>query len=130
MKDEAFEYAIKRDVRNNPIVREVDRERHREMWRSMAVGTFVVAVLVFFVWRQNELLFSAYEIGEIQAHRVAQEKLNESLRLEIETLKSLPRLEMFAKRNLRMVFPGPEDHGVIERVVSGDSPSSSVLAQR
>ena len=23
-----FEYAIKKDVRNNPIVREVDRERH------------------------------------------------------------------------------------------------------
>ena len=130
MKGETFEYAIKKDVRNNPIVREVDRERHREMWRSLAVGSFLVAVLVFFVWRHNELLFSGYEIGDIQSARVEQEKFNEALRLEIETLKSLSRLEIFAKRDLRMVVPAPEDHGVIERVVWDDSPSSSVLAQR
>jgi len=130
MNGEAFEYAIKKDVRNNPIVREVDRERHREMWRSVAVGTFLVAVLVFFVWRHNQLLWAGYEIGDIQAARVAQEKLNESLRLEIETLKSLPRLEFFAKHDLHMIVPAAEDHGVIERVDSGDSPSSSVLAQR
>jgi cell division protein FtsL len=130
MKGETFEYAIKKDVRNNPIVREVDRERHREMWRSLAVGSFLVAVLVFVVWRHNELLFSGYQIGDIQSARVQQEKLNETLRLEIETLKSLSRLEIFAKRDLRMVVPAPEDHGVIERVVADDSPSSSVLAQR
>ena len=130
MKGETFEYAIKKDVRNNPIVREVDRERHREMWRSLAVGSFLVAVLVFFVWRHNELLFSGYEIGDIQSARVEQEKFNEALRLEIETLKSLSRLEIFAKNDLRMIVPAPEDRGVIERVVFRDSPSSSVLAQR
>jgi hypothetical protein len=47
MTGESFEYAIKKDVRNNPIVREVDRERHREMWRSGMVGLFLVGVLVF-----------------------------------------------------------------------------------
>src|SRR4029079_13133109 len=36
-----FEYAIRKDVRNNPIVREVDRERHLEMWRSAGVGIFL-----------------------------------------------------------------------------------------
>ena len=30
--DETFEYAIKKDVRNNPIVREVDERRQRELW--------------------------------------------------------------------------------------------------
>ena len=29
MTTETFEYAIKKDVRNNPIVREIDRERNR-----------------------------------------------------------------------------------------------------
>ena len=130
MNGEAFEYAIKKDVRNNPIVREVDRERHREMWRSLGVGAFLVAVLVFFVWRHNELLWTGYEIGNLQAERVQQEKLNEALRLDIETLRSLERLELYARRNLKMIVPPPEDHGVIERVVPGDAPSSSVLAQR
>ena len=47
MTAETFEYAIKKDVRNNPIVREVDRERHREMWRSTLIGAFLVLVLLF-----------------------------------------------------------------------------------
>ena len=130
MKDEAFEYAIKKDVRNNPIVREVDRERHREMFRSLAVGSFLVAVLVCFNWRHNELVFSGYEIGTIRAKRIAQDKINEELRLEIETLKALPRIDEFAKRDLHMVVPGPEDQEVIERLEPLDAPPSSALAQR
>jgi cell division protein FtsL len=130
MQAEAFEYAIKKDVRNNPIVREVDRERHREMWRSMGVAAFLVAVLVFSGWRHNELLRTGYEVGEIQQERLEQEKVNEALRLEIETLKSLSRLELYGTRELKMIVPGPDDQGVIERVVTGGAPSSSVVAQR
>jgi hypothetical protein len=47
MTAETFEYAIKKDVRNNPIVREIDRERNREMVRSVGIGVFLVAVLLF-----------------------------------------------------------------------------------
>ena len=32
---ESFEYAIRKDVRNNPIVREVDEARQRELWKSV-----------------------------------------------------------------------------------------------
>ena len=35
---EPFEYAIKKDVRNNPIVREVDEARQRELWKSVGVA--------------------------------------------------------------------------------------------
>jgi hypothetical protein len=38
MASESFEYAVKKDVRNNPIVREVDRERHKDMFRSLFTG--------------------------------------------------------------------------------------------
>ena len=37
---EAFEYAIKKDVRNNPIVREVDEARQRDLWKSIGVAGF------------------------------------------------------------------------------------------
>jgi hypothetical protein len=47
---EPFEYAIKKDVRNNPIVREVDRTRHRELWESVAVGVVLMTVLLFWTW--------------------------------------------------------------------------------
>ena len=41
MSGESFEWAIKKDVRNNPIVREVDLERHRDMWRSVGFSLFL-----------------------------------------------------------------------------------------
>ena len=51
-----FEYAIKKDIRNNPIVREVDQARQRELWRSLAVGAFLVGVLLFSAWQHFELI--------------------------------------------------------------------------
>ena len=86
-----FEYAIKKDVRNNPIVREVDRERHVEMWRSVGVGAFLVAVLLFSAWQHFELLRHGYRIEEMQKERAAEEEINRHLRLEIDTLRSPAR---------------------------------------
>ena len=45
-----FEYAIKKDIRNNPIVREVDETRQRQLWRSLGIGLFQVVVLLFSAW--------------------------------------------------------------------------------
>ena len=53
---EPFEYAIKKDVRNNPIVREVDEARQRDMWKSVGVAGFLVLVLLFSAWQHFELL--------------------------------------------------------------------------
>ena len=54
-----FEYAIKKDIRNNPIVREVDQARQRQLWRSMGIGVFLVAVLLFSAWQHFELCGTA-----------------------------------------------------------------------
>jgi cell division protein FtsL len=130
MTGDTFEYAIKKDVRNNPIVREVDRERHREMWGSVAVGLFLVLVLLFSAWQHFELLRHGYRLEQMQKERAAEEEVNRHLRLEIDTLRSPARIERLATRRLQMVAPGPEDASVIERVVAVPPPPSSVVAQR
>jgi cell division protein FtsL len=127
---DAFEYAIKKDVRNNPIVREVDRERHRELWRSVAIGVFLVGVLLFSAWQHFELLRHGYRLEQMQKERAAEEEVNRHLRLEIETLRAPARIERLATGRLRMVQPGPEDASVIERVVPAPPPPRSVVAQR
>ena len=63
---ESFEWAIKKDVRNNPIVREVDLERHRDMWRSVGFSVFLVVVLLFTAWQQFELQQYGYRMEETQ----------------------------------------------------------------
>ena len=130
MTADTFEYAIKKDVRNNPIVREVDRDRQREMWRSVAVGVFLVGVLLFSAWQHFELLRHGYRIEEAQKERASEVEINRHLRLEIETLRSPARIERLATERLQMISPGPGDASVIERVLPTPPPPRSVVVRR
>src|SRR5215467_6280993 len=97
---EAFEYAIKKDIRNNPIVREVDHARVKEMWRSASVGALLVAILLFSAWQHFELIRYGY------------------------------RIEQLASGKLKMVPPTAADTYIIERVVPSEAPATSVVASR
>jgi len=127
---EPFEYAIKKDVRNNPIVREVDEARQRDMWKSVGVAGFLVLVLLFSAWQHFELLRHGYQIEELQRERAAEEEAGRQLRLEIETLKSPKRIESLATGQLHLVAPSLEEAIVLERVVPADPPAKSVVARR
>ena len=130
MTGEAFEYSIKKDIRNNPIVREIDRERHREMWRSTGIGLFLVAVLLFSAWQHFELQQHGYKYEQMLQERAEEELVNRHLRLEVETLKAPARVERVATGKLRMVAPTPTDSTVIERVAPSPVPPRSVVARR
>ena len=126
---EAFEYAIKKDVRNNPIVREVDERRLQEQWRSVAVGVLFVGVLLFSGWQRVELLQHGYRAGQMQKERGNEEEINRHLRLEIETLKMPQRIEKLAIDKLKLVAPETGAAIVIERVVPPEPPPASVVAR-
>ena len=130
MTGEAFEYSIKKDIRNNPIVREVDLERHREMWRSMGIGLFLVAVLLFSAWQHFELQQHGYKYEQMLQERADEDLVNRHLRLEVETLKAPARVERVATGKLRMVAPTSTDSTVIERVAPAPVPPRSVVARR
>jgi len=130
MTGDNFEYAIKKDVRNNPIVREVDRERHREMLRSVGLAVFLVAVALFAAWQHFELLRHGYRIEEMQKAKAAEDEITRHLRLEIQSLRAPGRIEQLATGRLRMIVPGPQDSGVIERVITAAAPPQSVVARR
>jgi cell division protein FtsL len=127
---ESFEYAIKKDVRNNPIVREMDEERQRELWKSVGVAGFLVLVLLLSAWQHFELLRHGYQAEEMQRQRSSEEEAGRRLLLEIETLKSPKRIEMLATQQLHLVTPSREEATVIERVLQADPPSASVVALR
>lgn len=127
---EPFEYAIRKDVRNNPIVREVDEEKQRELWKSVGIAGFLVLVLLFSAWQHFELLRHGYEVEELQRQRASEEETTRRLRLEIETLKSPKRIETLATRQLHLVAPSRDEAIVIERVVPADPPAASVVARR
>jgi len=127
---EAFEYAIKKDVRNNPIVREVDDARQRELWQSVGIAGVLVLVLLLSAWQHFELLRHGYQVEELQRQRTAEDDITRRLKLEIDTLKSPKRIESLATTQLHLVTPSRDEAIVIERVVPAEPPAASVVARR
>jgi cell division protein FtsL len=127
---EAFEYAIRKDVRNNPIVREVDERRQREIWQSIGIGCVLVLVLLFTAWQQFELLRHGYRLDEMQRERAVEDEIRRHLRLEIETLRAPQRIEKLATERLGMIAPGPSEAIVLERVVPSEASTAGLVVAR
>jgi cell division protein FtsL len=127
---EPFEYAIKKDVRNNPIVREVDEARQRDLWKSASMAGFLVILLLFSAWQHFELLRHGYQIEELNRQRAVEEETGHQLRLEIDTLRSPQRIEALAIERLQLVAPSAGEAVVLERVLPADPPAKSVIARR
>jgi cell division protein FtsL len=125
-----FEYAIRKDVRNNPIVREVDEARQRQLLRAVGIGALLVAVLLFSAWQHLELVQHGYLMERLQQERAAEEAANRHLKLEIAMLRAPRRIEDMATRQLRMVNPAPADVVIIERVARPAPPAKSIIAAR
>ena len=87
-----IEYAIKKDVRNNPIVREADRRQRDDFMRTASVWALIVLMALFAAWQHFELLQHGYAIEQLQKERADEEAINRRLRLMIETLKSPERI--------------------------------------
>ena len=125
-----FEYAIKKDVRNNPIVREVDEARQRQLWRTAGIGAVLVGVLLFSAWQQFELVRHGYVIQRLQTDRVAEEEVNRHLKLEIESLRAPKRIESIAIQKLHLIAPEQDQAIVIERVTPTAATGKSIVAAR
>ena len=125
-----FEYEIRKDFRNNQIVREVDERRLRDLWQSIGIGVVLVVVLLFSAWQHFELLRHGYRLEQMQRDRAAESDINRHLRLEMETLRAPQRIEKLATERLGMVTPGDHEAVVLERVATTPPPARSVVASR
>jgi cell division protein FtsL len=129
-KTGTFEYEIRKDFRNNQIVREVDERRQRDLWQSLGIGMLLVIVLLLSAWQHFELLRHGYKLEQMQRDRASESDINRHLRLEMETLRAPQRIEKLATERLGMVAPGPDEAIVLERVTPTAPPAKSVVAQR
>lgn len=124
-----FEYAIKKDVRNNPIVREIDEARQQQIWRSVWIGGLLVTVLLFSAWQNFELVQHGYQLQRLQQQQADELEINRRLTLEVETLRSPERIERMAEE-LNLVAPPADQAVVIERVTPAMPPGKSIVAAR
>ncbi len=130
MTHEDFADLVSPQIRNAPIVRELDGARQRELRGSLILAVPLVAVLLFSVWQHFELLQHGYRNEQMRQEFARQRELNRHLRLEIETLRSPARIERVATGQLHMVVPGSEQELLVERVTGETAPESSIVATR
>lgn len=110
------EYAIKKDVRNNPIIREIDARQRHEFLQTAGVWGLIVVMALFAAWQHFQILQHNYQIERLQHERAEEELINRRLKLMVETLTSPERIEHIAVNDLHMVVPAPSSTIVIERV--------------
>jgi cell division protein FtsL len=126
-----FEYAIKMDVRNNPIVREIDQTRQRELWRSVVIGVGLVVVVLFSLWQRFAVMRVGTEIERMQHQLTEERAINRQLLAEVETLSNPRRIAKLAGgKPLFMVAPDQASTLILERATVAPPPSSSVVAAR
>lgn len=123
-----LEYAIKQDIRNNPVVREVDREHRRETYRTIGLGAVIVGMLLFAAFQQYKIVDHGINVERIRQELAAEEALHRRLRLQFETLTRPELIERRALRELGMVRPTPDQITVVERV-PGRVPPRAVVAE-
>ena len=127
---DSFEYAIKKDVRNNSIVRELDERRQTEQWKWIGSASLVLVVLLFAGWQRAELRRLNSKVGTMQRQMAVEEESGRHLLLDLEGLRSPKHIEQVATQELHMTQPGPADYIVIERAQPADPPAASVVARR
>ena len=130
-QSDTFEYAIRKDVRNNPIVREVDEERHRELWQSVGIGVVLVLVLLFSAWQHFELLRHGYRLEQMQRERAVRGRDQPAPAPRDRNPQRGP-----ADREAGHAAAGhgrsrgADDAVILERVVPPPAPASTVVAAR
>jgi cell division protein FtsB len=110
-----LEYAIKSDIRNNPVVRETDGRERREFRRIVLLASLAVGLVLFSAWQHFETLRYGYSIEQLRQDREYEETVNRQLRLNVETLRAPQKVEERARRELGLVTPTAADTLIIER---------------
>ena len=128
MNQQNLDFRVTRDIRNAPIVREIDRRRQRELWRSLAVGICFVLVIAGSAWQNFEVLKYGYGIEQLEQERSEQLDLNRHLRLEIQTLSAPRRIERVATAELGLAAPAASGVRVVERRATPPLPDGEVMA--
>ncbi len=129
MRDAGFEFAVRRDVRNTTIVREIDRERQFRLLRAALVGVFFVLLFTLNVHQHDTSRQLGKRLEIVAAELKEEERIQRHLKLEVDT-HSAPDVLQQRAAALRMVAPGPESSVIVERVTSSPPPARSIVASR
>ena len=110
-----LEYAVKKDIRNNSVIRQADARQRAELRRMVAMAGFVVAMLLFSAWQHFGRLEATRRVEQLRADHARELAVNRQLRLNLERLRAPEPLATQAAR-LGLRPPTLRETLVIERL--------------
>ena len=123
-----LEYAIKQDIRNNPVVREVDVEQKREFIRMLAWAAVMFVMLMIALLPKVTTVTTSYRVEDLRDDLAREEAFYRQYHLEMEQLLRPQLLEHRAKVELGLIEPTENDTLVIERVPPSPPANRAIVA--
>ena len=123
-----LEFAIKQDIRNNPVVREVDADQKREFLRVLLWAGVMVAMLMVALAPKFTSVTTGYRVEDLKEELAREDALYRRYRLELEQLLRPQLLEQRATSELGLIEPTEGDTLVIERVPPSAPPDRAIVA--
>jgi hypothetical protein len=124
------EYAVKKDIRNNPVVREVDHGQNREFRRTVWLAVLLVGTLLFSAWQHYQVVHLGYLTEGMRAALADEQTTSRKLRVQYEMLHAPQYLENRAIRELHMAPATSADTIVLEKVPATTAGKGIVAAVR
>lgn len=98
-------FLMSKQVRNERLVRELDRKRHRELFMVALTGLALTAAVIAFAYPHFEMIRLGYRMEELREQREELVELQRHLELQRATELSPSRIETIATERLGMVYP-------------------------
>ena len=108
------EFRMSKEVRNEQLVRQLDRKRHRELLMVALTGLALTAAIIAYAWPHFEMIRLGYRMEELRQTR--EDLLEETRHLELQRATEMApaRIEAIAREQLGMVYPDREHSAILE----------------
>lgn len=111
-------FALTKSVRNEQLVRELDRKRHHELFLVALTGLILTVAVILYALPHFEMIRLGYRMEDLRAKRLELLKIQHHLELQRATEADPARIESVAQRDLEMVYPDRDHRMVIEPIGS------------
>ncbi len=122
-----LEFAIKQDIRNNPVVREIDLAQKRDFLRVLAWAGGMLIMLIIALAPRVQAIQGGYAMQKLRNDVEVERELHRRLLLEWQTETRPDTIETRA-RAIGLVDPTEADTMVIEVVPPSASADRAIVA--
>ena len=123
-------FLMSKRVRNEQLVRQLDRKRHRELLMVALTGLALTVAVIAYAWPHFEMIRLGYRMEELRDAREELVEAKRHLELQRATEVAPSRIESIARDQLGMVYPDREHTLVIEPVEAFGAEPSSIGVER